>query len=872
MMDRLDQELADRSKSLERTARQIISWVDRNEALVRQDKAALLKDFRRFTASAGRLAAAAARPMCVGVFGPSQNGKSHLIATLARKAGNPALMTRLGDKEVDFIEEINPVGGSGRESTGIVTRFSLRPFESSPPPDAPVCVRLLSQTDLVKIIGNFYYSDLQPADIDAPAQDTIDALFKELAVHTTPAPVDPLTAEAVFDLQSYFEQNFGGHVVVRELRKSYWEAAADLAPRLHVKHRARLFGVIWGNEPKLIELYERLYRALEKLEFGAHAFAGLDALFPREMGIVNVETLMGLGNEHPEDLALITASGRRVMLARCHTTAIVAELHLQMTEKPHDFLEHTDLLDFPGARSREQIKEGISTYLEDPVGLFNVFRRGKVAYLFERYCAEQELTSMLLCMNDQQPNVNSLPDTVNKWVVATHGDTPEQRSAATTSLFFVLTWFDNMFKVKAGDGSPEAKWTTRVEVPLVNFFGGPQYDWPRSWDRRGPFRNCFWFRNTTIRAEDIFEYDSNDREVALLPRKQLAIDTLKAGFLNAADAYCHFEDPERAFDAGLMFNDGGATYLAEKLAPTCNPELKRQQIGSQLERLRNTMANRISPWFVSGDPEKQLERRRTAGRSVAQGLIGCATSQRFGELLSHLHVTEEDLEAIYYRIEMGMSVGESDEMVIGASPIEREMAEAIFGGDQADSQGRPILRDDATRFAESVIAAWFRDMHDLAANQAFCDFVNIPSALVADLVKEIVEGAKRLDLEWEIADTVRSSTPMRMKVQKLVKLPVRRSAQLINTFVNKLGYDRIDPTGRPRTKSKVDPRPIFLARNPPLGVPEIPEQPARFDQRYYTDWICGFLDLVDKNACIENGNVLNIEANQELAKYFADLT
>jgi hypothetical protein len=870
-MDKLDQELTDQSKALERTARDIISWVDRNEALVRQDKAALLKDFRRFATSAGRLSAAAARPMCVGVYGPSQNGKSHLIATLARKAGNPALMTRLGDREVDFIEEINPVGGSGRESTGVVTRFSLRPFEAKAPADAPVCVRLLSQSDLVKIIGNFYYSDLQPTDVDPPAQDAIDSLFEELGRSAAAVPVDPLTAEAVFELQTYFEQNFGGHAIVRELRKSYWGITAELAPRLRIADRARLFGAIWGNEPKLIDVYQRLYRALEKLEFGTHAFAGMDALHPRDKSIVNVDTLRGLGEDHPEELTLVTASGSRVMLARCDTTAVVAELHLQMTDKPHEFFEHTDLLDFPGARSREQVKENITGYLEDPEGLFNVFRRGKVAYLFERYCAEQELTSMLLCMNDQQPNVNSLPDTVNKWVAATHGDTPERRGAATTSLFFILTWFDNMFKVKAGDGTPEAKWTTRVEVPLVNFFGGPQYDWPRTWDRRGPFRNCFWFRNTTITSEDIFEYDTEGREVALLPSKQPSIETLRAGFLNAPEANCHFEDPARAFDAGLMINDGGATYLAEKLTPTCNPELKRQQITAQLERLRDAMAKRISPWFVSGDPEEQLERRRTSARSVAQSLIGCAHLQRFGELLSHLHVTEEDLEAAYYRIEMGMSAGGSDEMVIGRSPAEREMEEAIFGDDHSDPRTSPRLRDDAQRFAENVIEAWFRDMHDLAANEAFCDSVKVPSEQAADLVKEIVDGAKRLDLEREIAETVRDSTAMRMKFPKLVKLPVRRSAHLINSYVNKLGYDAVDPSERPRTKSRVDARAIFLSPNSPIGIPEIPDQPSRFEQRYFIDWICGFLDLVEKNACVENGNMVNIEANRELGKYVAEL-
>ena len=47
---------------------------------------------------------------------------------------------------------------AGANPPASVTRFSLKPG-SEVAPAAPVQMRLLSQTDLVKILGNTYYAD-----------------------------------------------------------------------------------------------------------------------------------------------------------------------------------------------------------------------------------------------------------------------------------------------------------------------------------------------------------------------------------------------------------------------------------------------------------------------------------------------------------------------------------------------------------------------------------------------------------------------------------------------------------------------------------------------------------------------------------------
>ena len=87
-----------------------------NEVLVLRDLALRTRKLRR----------AWSRKQSLGLFGPSQAGKSFLVgALLSHELGSLKVMAR--DRAVDFLEEINPA--KGVESTGVVTRFTC-----SPPP------------------------------------------------------------------------------------------------------------------------------------------------------------------------------------------------------------------------------------------------------------------------------------------------------------------------------------------------------------------------------------------------------------------------------------------------------------------------------------------------------------------------------------------------------------------------------------------------------------------------------------------------------------------------------------------------------------------------------------------------------------------
>ncbi|HCK81859.1 MAG TPA: virulence factor SrfC family protein [Candidatus Competibacter sp.] len=854
-------------RNLEQVGSEFLTWLDENSGRVAQEKAGLVKEFRRFAAQGRRLEQAVRRPMCAGVFGPSQSGKSYLISALARKGTAPLLAEFAGQK-IDFIRDINPEGG--RESTGLVTRFTLQPG-SGAPPAAPVQMRLLTQTDLVKILGNTYYADCDHSEDEPLTQLQLDEFLSKLAPAAQARPVDPLTADDVYDLQAYFERYFKGQERVRLLRHGYWEQAAQLAPRLAIPERAQLFGVIWGGVDAFSQLYARLYAGLRGLNFAGDACAGLEALLPREQSIIDVQTLKGLGTGGGQTLTLIGGDGARVTLPRNEVTALIAELRIVISEQPWDFFQHTDLLDFPGARSREQIKE-LPEFLQGPDALQSLFLRGKVAYLFERYCAEQELTSMLLCIGPSNQEVKTLPEMVYDWIASTHGATPEQRSQQPTALFLVLTKFDMEFEEKAGERSPESRWITRLESSLLNFFG-KQHEWPRQWDSRGVFRNTFWLRNPNFKAKNIFDYDEEGRELGVRPGERKRIAAFKEAFLKDTAASAHFQDPERAWEAGFALNDGGIGYLAEQLRPLCNPELKRNQLAGQVARLREQMLERMGHYYVSDNPEQELEKRRTAAQQVAGKLIDCAGEQRFGELLRALQADGDELEGIYYRIETRLP---DEQQAIGAptigTAVDTGKMKAVLGlSAPADGPAETTRKDDASLFAREAVAEWMRDLQDLSGNKPLCDYYRVPEPNMAEFVKELIDGAQRLKLEERIERLVRQVTGFRMKFEQIVALPARLTANLLNGYVDYLGYDALALEQRPQLALESGPRPVFPLRPVPRGGPQLSEQQSTYDQDYYTDWIKAFLDLVERNARSRDGRDVDLAANRRLGDLLARL-
>ena len=264
-MDTVDLKLAQDCEALAVSASEGVTWLKGaadESPTVAQQAPSLISELQKVRNQSRKLARAARRRMCVGVFGPSQAGKSYLVSILASRDGRP-MQARFGDKSYDFLREINPPGN--RESTGLVTRFGLG--LSAGDKEFPVRVRLLTQTDIVKILGNSFLLDFdhQKAAFERPDGAAIRKRLAELRAKAAAQPYGDLDSDDVLDLIEYFDTFFAG--VTAELRTDYWREAIDLAPRLSGHDRARLWSVLWYDFQPFTDLYLTLYDGLQKLSF-----------------------------------------------------------------------------------------------------------------------------------------------------------------------------------------------------------------------------------------------------------------------------------------------------------------------------------------------------------------------------------------------------------------------------------------------------------------------------------------------------------------------------------------------------------------------------------------------------------------------------
>jgi hypothetical protein len=803
-----------------------LGWVrnDLNARRISSVRSTLDRELRRAFIEADRLAKALERPMCVGVFGPSQAGKSYLISALARR-GTERVLVAFDDVTpgLDFVRQINPEGG--QESTGLVTRFSMRRVPT--PPGYPVAVRLLSQADVVKILGNTYLLDCELDDEKIPDEGDLNALVVKARTLTSTTP--GLSEEDIWDIREYFEQRqFKGEPIVRQLSAiGYWDTLQQLAPTLSTEGRSVLFSMLWGQIGDFTSVCTRLCKKLDELGNAADAFCTIDSLVTRNSdrfdrrldSIVNVVTLNTLGNPEDESIDVCTATGRKAKLARADLTALVAELHLGLCSRPWDFFDYTDLLDFPGARSRLRIPN-VRAFLKTTTSshdkaapLADLFCRGKVGILFERYNFERELTSILLCMGPGPAEVRTLPGMIKDWIDISHGETSAARATSETALFFVLTKFDREFEQAAGQSEDSSqRWTTRLESCLTKFFG-QAHDWPREWKPGRPFDNLYWLRNPNVFWPQILEYDSARREVGIREIEKARIDKLRDEFLANAEVKKHFHDPGKAWDEAFRLNDGGVSYLADSLRPVCNPDIKLRQIEARLGILCGRIHDLLQLHYVPSAPGERLQKRIAVYHTLVRAIDEADQRDRLGIFIRRLGVEQS---ALYQAVRARIAVQNPDQL--------RKRDVSARGQDAPRANGRTHKSEQA---AEAAIECWTQGLYELSQDRFFALSVGVDSSALSEIRDELIAAERRRNLREKIAEHIRASNLTTDKPSTFADKASIIAGWIINGFVSSFGSKPPPPV---MTAAASEQRSRRGALDKLLGKQPISELPSKPSQ------------------------------------------
>ena len=585
------------------------------------------------------------------LFGASQVGKSYLIKNLLSIDGNP-LKIIFGNKSYDFLEKINPAG-SGAESTGVVTRFTIDNVTSNT--KYPVKANLISINDLVIILTDCFLNDVELNEIVVfdNFEDHLESLekeFKDSDYHQ-----DKLDENNIFEIRDYFKSNFKTENLTRVLDGSnYWNRIGELISKIPPNRWIDIFSFYWDNNTEINNLFQLLNSDLEKLSYNKTIYLNESSVLRGGGEILDVTRVKEIF-ENDSTEQTVYCNDKEININTNRLSAVISEITLSVSEDLCDkkeFIRNTDLLDFPGARSRLILNK--ITKDETPL----MYLRGKISYLFKRYSSNLEINNLLFCINDVQIEVNELPSILNEWISTNIGDSIDHRSAALSSLntnplFVIFTFFNNQLTYDStnDENNLDYKWDNR----FIKFFKegiiSTNYEWDVKWSNDKKLFNNFFMLRDYKYSGDIFKgFEKEGTENSIDENRQDYMNRLKDSFLNYPFVLSHFENPEKSWNASATVNSDGSDLIIDKLLPSANNIVKINNSVKRCNIIKDEVLECLNKYYVSEDKEEERNKiiKNTLNTSISLSKYIANQPYKFSLFIKSLQLEEDEVYNIFH--------------------------------------------------------------------------------------------------------------------------------------------------------------------------------------------------------------------------------
>lgn len=824
-----------------------------------------------------RLEEAVKKPLSVGVYGASQAGKSYFVSALA-KGQTGTVMALMGDREVNFLTEINPQGG--KESTGLVTRLTRQHVAMRS--DFPVTIELLSELDLVKIVANSFYHDVeQIAEFDAQASS---GQIQQVLNKSASGGHGAIGAEDVVELSFYCDKHFGNSKYYSLLKQiGYWSRMEQMIPVASEDQRLAYFSILWDNSPRYAKLFQNLVRELARFGGARTILCEAAALFDVENGewkrskssVINVQTLEALGTPDQRQIRVVRADNHAMAPIQAGVgtlSALASEITIAIAHQPHAFFSQADLLDFPGARSRHPVDR--RKFEEAPALPIEHFLRGKVAYLFERYCNSFGMSALLLCIGPSNQEVVGLNRLIEDWVSDAAGDRPDQRQDNPVNLFVILTQFDKEFAADRGRATDESRWDARITASLRKPFGEQQSaktNWLDRWNTQSSFQNTYWWRSPAADQPYLIRYGDNQSELSLLPDRLDYIEKLKRAYLSSELVKKHVRDPLEAWNAALMLNDGGASYVMTNLERVCRPELRARQIRRQIFSNLDKILDQLRPLYISTDAQDLQEVKLRSAHAFMGIAASLVQKRRAGDFLAALTIVEHDAIALFDEIRSEMIWGErskSAKSATAATVIDSDLAQML--GLASPTDASPKTSSQAEAVVRAFINQWAFLVGKKFEDASMLKHFELEPGFVNNLCAEIVTALERQSGIAYIASELERHNFQHDGASSNWK-SAATAAIILNDFLMYTTMQR----DKERSVSKIDGSSgaIFSTNTAkPDDQTELilPEKSARFSMKLLADWAVGLYDMIKQNAFVDIRDEKQMQENLKLGRVLKD--
>ena len=929
-------EIRNKIDSISKSVDLTIDWANSHDN--EMAKKSLLKGVKSIRRSLRTINNSTKKRPSIAIFGQSQVGKSYLVQNLIKPESSKLLKIKAeeGKDSINFLTEMNPDGG--RESTGLVTRFTTSNRKGDD--KHPFIIELFGQLDIACILLNSYWSDLKDYDqfdITAVVEEAKE-IFSNIEKSEK---TNNVSEDDTFFFIQYIKDNFKDLELIKGFQKN--GLLDEILNKLHyipTKKRWEILSFFWGRNKFITELFKQLTDEIIKLEFSKEVCIELNALSPNSTTILDVERVKELYDEETNSpVSVKLPNNNLINISRSVISILTKEVTLQIDSEFDEnssraFMNSSDVLDFPGSKSREKI----------PLSVFNknkteeklqLLVRGKVAYLFDSYTNNLGVSTLLYCTDDNPPEEKDAPHKLYKWVKRYVGESTEERentilktkdllktsgidTSVVSPLFVVLTKFNqDINRVIPGKETNiethDSKWFARIQQNFVNFMMIPVDDkWAINWtNQNNNFNFVFPVRDPMYSQATFSGYELKEKEIEVRPERVEALKAMKMSFLGSKIVSNHILNPEKTWNEITQPNSSGILGLSEQLNYSAHPCVTNAKLDIELEKLRNELLSVLQPHLISGDINKDLQKAKSQSAKAFTSLISMANTSRslFTNLLSCLLISDIEVwnllyEYVFIKEDQIEEVNQKE--IVGIESIKdlgvnlyegmvyqdiMEQLRTVYDGlddDKINEIIKDIIQIDVQslvnkfnskpsndvihKMTQEIISFW---MNKLIQNSLENDFIGKLNELQKEnfrgIINEIIKSRDRLKLS-EYISNILSDIKQGAVSSEDIDLVSSCVTTILNKFTFTAGWYLSDEDKKPTNK---DENSIFSEIAPPSpDVNNLKYQKGNIPKSFFNDWNKGVKAIYEENIRYEYdfSGAFNSKRNENLESIISELT
>ena len=621
----------------------------------------------------------------------------------------------------------------------------------------------------------------------------------------------------------------------------FWDTISGVIHKIPYNNWYKVFEILWGKHEAINSLFNLLISELQKLDFNETIYVGFDAVLRDNGTILDVQRLKDLINKDAgSNVPIVDESNKQIQVKRNVLCALTAEvvLHIQNDEnliKQKKFIEKTDILDFPGARSRKEFDESRTLTNEE---ISDILLRGKVAYLFNKYSSNFEISNLMVCTNDKQLDVAYLPTLLHSWVEHYVGRTPEERfqslkNIGRAPLFVIITFFNKQIDFEQNADKDfvsdfhklDYKWDLRFQKFFETELVTKNFNWHKVWTKSNEgaikhFSNLYMLRDFKY-SKDTFEgFEGQGEEIKAKENRIGYLSALKESFVNYPFVKEHLENPIESWDESTNVNKDGSELIIRDVTPIANNFTRTVRYVNIINDVLLKFKQAINVHYHSGDKDDLIRKaaEESAEIHAYMNRIFGMDGHNFGKFIEQLVVKEKEIYAFFYNLHRDDIMVEKSQT--NQYTLYREYSPRLAEVEKFDEK-LEILRQDYYKktkeetieffekmgidlnelffgelnnlknksdiLAEKAQEFWFETKLNIDNYQFFTD-LGFDKRLLIKLFDNLKAAFIKLKIVSVITNGIRLYVDRNKRVDMAEEMIAHSTAGIINEFVNSFGW------------------------------------------------------------------------------------